>query len=215
MTVDLVLIRHGETEWSAAHKHTGRTDIPLTAMGRRQAEALGRQIADRQFAAVISSPLSRALETCRIAGLAEGAWISDDAMEWDYGVYEGTVTAEIRRREPLWSVWTHPIPRGESVEEVGVRADEVIERAHYLAQRHLGEHRDDPAQVAVFAHGHFLRILGARWVGLPATAGQLLALDTATICELGHERETRVVRLWNQGCHLDSITDDVADGGPV
>ncbi len=207
MSVELVLIRHGETEWSAGHRHTGRTDVPLTALGLLQARALGRQIADRHFAAVISSPLSRALETCRAAGLADDAWISEEAMEWDYGVYEGTVTADIRREEPLWSVWTHPIPRGESVEEVGVRADEIIDRAHYLAELHPAEHLDEPAQVAVFAHGHFLRILGARWIGLPARDGRLLALDTATICELGHERETRVIRLWNQGCHLDSIDE--------
>ncbi len=215
MTVNLVLVRHGETEWSSGHRHTGRTDIPLTALGRRQAEALGREIADRHFTAVISSPLSRALETCRIAGLADGAWISDDAVEWDYGVYEGTVTADIRRQEPLWSVWTHPIPGGESVEEVGVRADEVIERARYLARTQRSGNSDGPTEVAVFAHGHFLRILGARWIGLPAGAGQLLALDTATICELGHERETPVIRLWNQGCHLDSIGGDSAGDGPA
>ena len=187
----LILARHGQTEWSASGQHTGRTDIPLNENGRGQAAALARRLAGQRFAAVFTSPRSRALETCRIAGLDRDAIVTDDLQEWDYGVYEGRRSDDIRADEPGWSVWTAEIRGGESVEDVGRRVDRVIEAA--LA--HEGD-------VVLFGHGHCLRILAARWVGLPADGGALLELSTATLSRLGWERERRVVELWNDGSHL-------------
>ncbi|HET9345208.1 MAG TPA: histidine phosphatase family protein [Candidatus Limnocylindrales bacterium] len=187
----LVLVRHGETEWSASGKHTGRTDIPLNDIGRRQAEQVARRLAGEPFAAVFTSPRSRARDTCRIAGLDSDAIVTDDLREWDYGVYEGRTTDEIREDEPDWSVWTAEIRGGESVEDVGRRVDRVIEAAIAYA-----------GDVALFGHGHCLRILAARWIGLPPAAGSLLELSTATVSRLGWERERRVVELWNDGSHL-------------
>ncbi len=194
MAEQVVLIRHGETEWSASGKHTGRTDVPLNETGRHQAIQLGGVVADETFAAVFSSPLSRARETIERAGLGDSAVDLRDLMEWDYGAYEGRRTADIRVDTPGWSVWTHPIHDGESVEQVGTRADAVIARV-------LGI----DGTVALSAHGHFLRILAARWLELPAETGCRLALDTATVSELGWERDNRVIRRWNQGCHLQSV----------
>ena len=193
MTVDtrLILARHGETEWSASGQHTGRTDIPLNENGRRQAEALARRLRSQTFAAVFSSPRSRALETCRIAGLLERAVVTDDLQEWDYGVYEGRTSDDIREDEPGWSVWTAEIRGGESVEDVGRRVDRVIEAALTFE-----------GDVVLFGHGHCLRILAARWIGLPPAAGSLLELSTATVSRLGWERERRVIELWNGGSHL-------------
>jgi len=187
----LWLIRHGETEWSASGQHTGRTDIPLTAQGRRQAAALGRHLAGRRFALVLTSPLSRAIDTCRIAGYGDVARVTDDLREWDYGIYEGRTTADIRKESPGWSVWTHRIQGGESVEEVGARVDRVIADA-----------RAASGDVALFAHAHVLRILTARWLGLAPDAGRLFALGTAAISMLGHERETSVILTWNQDWRL-------------
>jgi len=184
-----VLVRHGETEWSRTGRHTGRTDVPLTDHGRAEAGLVADALRGRTFADVLSSPLSRARDTCELAGLGEAAEIDADLVEWDYGVYEGVATAEVRQTVPDWSVWAHPIIDGESVEEVGQRADRVIARA-----------ADVDGDVALFAHGQFLRILAARWMGLPADAGRLLALDTATTSTLGHERDTRVIRHWNERC---------------
>ena len=181
------LVRHGETEWSLAGRHTGRTDLPLTAAGGRQADALGRHLAGRPFALVLTSPLVRARETCRLAGYGEAAEVTDDLMEWDYGIYEGRTTADIRQTEPGWSIWTSPVSGGESVEQVGARARRVIDRAAAAA-----------GDVALFAHAHILRILAACWLGLPPEAGRLFALGTASMSLLGHERETRVIRAWNQ-----------------
>ncbi|MDR9451072.1 MAG: histidine phosphatase family protein [Acidimicrobiia bacterium] len=189
---EVVLVRHGQTEWSVSGKHTGRSDIPLTDLGRRQADALGGMLGGAEFALVVSSPLIRARETMERAGYAGG--ISDDLLEWDYGVYEGRRTTDIRTEIAGWSVWTHPIVDGESVEEVGARADRAIARMLSV---------DGP--VAVFAHGHVLRILAARWMGWPAVAGRNLRLDTATVSTLGWERENRVVRHWNEACHLRSM----------
>lgn len=186
----LTLVRHGQTEWSRDGLHTGRTDVPLTDLGRRQAVALG-ELLEGPFSVVVSSPLSRARDTMEIAGHADRALLSRDLMEWDYGVYEGRRTVDVRQEIPGWSIWTHPVMDGESVDEVGARADRVI--------ADLGE---TEGRVLVFGHGHFLRILAARWIGLPALAGRRLALETATISELGWERETRVVVHWNHACHL-------------
>jgi len=193
MTVEtrLFLIRHGETAWSASGQHTSRTDLALTENGIRQAEALAARLATMRFAAVFTSPMRRALETCRIAGLDRDAVVTDDLREWDYGEYEGRTTDEIRAEEPGWTIWTAKIRGGETADHVGRRVDRVIERA--LAVE---------GDVALFGHGHCLRILAARWIGLPARGGALLELSTATVSRLGWERETRVIELWNGASHL-------------
>jgi probable phosphoglycerate mutase len=188
---EIWLIRHGETEWSVGGRHTGRTDIPLTANGVRQAEALGRHLQGRRFALVLTSPLSRARETCRRAGYGEQAQLADDLLEWDYGIYEGRTTADVRTEQPGWTIWTTAIPGGETVEQVGERARRVIARAVAA-----------PGDVALFAHAHVLRILTACWLGLPPRDGRLLALGTAAISVLGHEHDTRVISVWNQGWRL-------------
>lgn len=189
--MELWLIRHGETEWSASGRHTGRTDVPLTATGERQGAALGRHLAGRTFALVLCSPLHRARETCRLAGYADVATFTDDLLEWDYGAYEGRTTNEIRKEVYGWSIWTGGVPGGETVEQLGDRAKRVIKQA-------LSVHGD----VALFAHGHILRVLTACWLGLTPDAGQLFALGTASLSVLGYERETRVVTVWNQDWHL-------------
>jgi broad specificity phosphatase PhoE len=184
--MEIVLARHGETEWSRDRRHTGRTDIPLTANGRRQAGVLGDALADRSFERVLSSPLSRALDTCREAGLGERAELTADLCEWDYGEYEGITTAEIRARRPGWNLWRDGCPGGETAADVGRRVDRVIESFAGLE-----------GDAAVFAHGHVLRVLTARWLGLGPEAGALFKLDTGTLSALGYERETRVITLWN------------------
>jgi probable phosphoglycerate mutase len=191
---EIVLVRHGQTEWSVSGRHTGRTDIPLTELGRRQADALGGMLGGADFALVLSSPLVRAWETMDRAGYGATGVATDDLLEWNYGTYEGRRTADIREEIPEWSVWTHPIVDGESVEQVGERADRTIAQAL---------NADGP--VVVFAHGHMLRILAARWMGFPAVAGRTLGLDTATVSTLGWERENRVIRRWNEACHLRSM----------
>ena len=193
-TLDVVLVRHGETEWSRTGRHTGRTDIALTELGRRQADQLAGMLAGRTFELAMSSPLIRARETYERAGISTDAEINSDLLEWDYGVYEGVSTRETQLEIPDWSVWTHPIIGGEAVDAVGDRADSVIGR--------VAEANGD---VVLFAHGHFLRILAARWLGLPAEAGRHLALNTATVSTLGFERESHVIRRWNEGCHLRGI----------
>lgn len=196
-SLDVVLVRHGETAWSRTGQHTGRTNVPLTELGRRQADELATMLGNRDFALVLSSPLSRALDTGNRAGLLATPELSDDLLEWDYGVYEGITTAETRLEIPGWSVWTHPILDGESIEEVGLRADAVI-----------GRIKGADGATVLFAHGHYLRILTARWLGLPATAGRHFALDAATVSVLGFERENRVIRQWNEACHLRSLEPD-------
>ena len=188
---EIWLIRHGETEWSRTGRHTGRTDVPLTPLGERQAAALARHLGGRPFALVLTSPLGRARETCRLTGYAEIAEPTEDLREWDYGDYEGRTTAEIRAEVPGWSIWTGDVPRGESVEQVGIRARRVIARAGAAA-----------GDVALFAHGHVLRILTACWLGLPPANGRLFALGTAAVSVLGCERESRVISVWNQDWHL-------------
>jgi broad specificity phosphatase PhoE len=188
---ELWLIRHGETEWSRSGQHTGRTDIPLTAQGERQAALLGRRLAGRKFALVLTSPLGRARETCRLAGYGGVARDEPDVVEWDYGAYEGRTTAEIREEVPGWIIWKGGVRGGESADEVGARCDRVIARG-----------ADVDGDVALFAHGHVLRILAARWLGLPAVGGRHLALDTASLSVLGHEHEARVIRSWNESYDL-------------
>jgi broad specificity phosphatase PhoE len=182
------LVRHGETEWSASGQHTSTTDIELTADGERAARALGERLAGRDFVLVLSSPLRRARDTADLAGFAGRYEIDEDLREFDYGDYEGLTTPEIREQRPGWYLWRDGNPGGEVAAQVGERADRVIERA--LAALPEGD-------VAMFAHGHLLRVLGARWIGLGAECGGLLGLDTAALCELGFEREQRVLWRWN------------------
>ena len=183
---EIWLIRHGETEWSLSGQHTGRTDLPLTAAGERQAAAIGRYLAGRPFALVLTSPLQRAHETCRLAGYGGVAQIEPDLCEWDYGAYEGRTSVQIQESVPGWTIWTSPVPQGETIQQVAVRTSRVIERAVKA-----GGH------VALFAHGHLLRILTACWLGLPPDAGRFFALGTASVSVLGYERETRVIARWN------------------
>jgi broad specificity phosphatase PhoE len=192
-TREVVLLRHGATAWSATGLHTGRTDVPLTADGERQAALLRPRLASRSVALVLASPLQRALRTAEIAGLT-GIETDPDLMEWDYGGYEGQTSAEIREKHSGWVLWRdgvipgdadHP---GETTAEVGERADRVIARA--LAALPDGD-------VVLVAHGHVLRILAARWLGLAPDAGAYLALDTASFSALGFEHELRVIRRWN------------------
>ena len=189
------LVRHGETEWARNGRHTGRTDIPLTETGRTQAEALGRRLAGRPFALVLTSPLSRAAETARLAGFGDHARPDADLREWDYGAFEGLTTPEIRAKYPDWTIWTGPWIDGETADDVGARADRIIERCL------------DPAvegDALLFAHGHFLRVLASRWIGLPTAGGGKFALSTATLGLLGWDRTNRVIELWNEGSHLET-----------
>lgn len=180
------LIRHAETEWSRTLRHTGREDIPLTESGRRDAADLGPRLAAESFARVLSSPLSRAADTCRLAGLGERAELHDELVEWDYGDYEGRTTADIREERPDWNLWRDGCPGGEQVTEVGARLDPLIAGLATL-----------DGDAVLFAHGHVLRILAARWLELPAHEGARLVLGAASISILGFEREARALLLWN------------------
>ena len=195
--IELWLVRHGETEWSADGRHTSTTDIPLTEHGRERARELGQYLKGRKFAAVRVSPKQRARETCEIAGFGEMAEVDPDLQEWNYGESEGKTTKEMRERYgPTWSVWTAPLVGGESVDQVGERADNVIATA--LAAVATGPGAGESKAVALFAHAHILRILAARWIGLPAVHGKSFALGTGSVSVLGFERENRVVSRWNR-----------------
>lgn len=191
MTADrqnqIVVVRHGATEWSDARRHTGRTDLPLTDEGREQARAVGRLLEGQSFALVLTSPLQRARETCQLAGYGDAALETDDLLEWDYGDFEGLTTPQIREQVPAWTVWTHAIPNGETIERVAVRADRVIDRALRA-----------PGDVALFAHAHILRVLTARWCHLPPQEGRRFVLATGTLSVLGWEHEYRGIRVWNR-----------------
>jgi broad specificity phosphatase PhoE len=189
--MEVVLARHGETEWSLSGRHTGRTDIPLTEAGKRQAGLLRPRLEGQRFAAVYTSPLARAYETCRLAGLDDGAQVRDELLEWDYGEYEGITTQEIRARRPDWQLWRDGCPGGEDARQVGIRADRLI-----------GELRGLGGDAALFAHGHVLRVIAARWLGLPPQDGRLFALSTASISVLGYEHDVAVIQLWNDVSHL-------------
>ena len=194
MTSKIVLVRHGETEWSRDGKHTGLTDIALTTKGREQAKLVGPTLAGWNFAHRFSSPLQRARETAEISDVTHkpGALILDeDLLEWDYGTYEGQTNAEIVAAEPGWSKWVGELDQGESAEDVGARADRAIERI-------AGASSDGP--VIVFAHGHLLAILIARWLDMPATEGRRFVLETATVSVLSMKRTDRVLRILNYGC---------------
>lgn len=190
----IVLVRHGQTEWSASGKHTGRTDVPLTSDGEKQATVLGPVLRGYDFGLVLSSPLSRAYRTAELAGLT-GIVIDPDLQEWDYGGYEGLTTAEIRERRPGWRLWRDgvipgPDGGGETSAHIAARADRIVHRILPLVERGV--------DVALVSHGHFLRVSAARWLGLSASAGAYFALDTASISALGFERGERVIRWWNE-----------------
>jgi probable phosphoglycerate mutase len=195
----VVAIRHGETEWTASHRHTGRTDIPLNPHGEQRARLLGPLLdalddmdgwcLDR--ATVFTSPLQRARRTCELAGLGATAAVLDDLVEWDYGEFEGTKTSELRAADPSWSIWTAEITQGESLADVGARADRVIDLLDGI-----------DGCVVLFAHAHFLRIFGARWCGWPPDGGRHFTLGPASISVLGYERETKVVEGWNRSPHV-------------
>jgi probable phosphoglycerate mutase len=182
---EIVLVRHGETAWTISRQHTSRTDVPLTDRGLERAAALRERLADRRFAVVLTSPRRRAIDTCRAAGYPD-ATVDDDLVEWDYGDDEGRTTADIREERPGWTLWADGSPGGETAVEVTVRADRVIERLRAV-----------DGDAAVFSHGHFLRVLAARWLGLDAAAGRLFALDPGSTSVLGWEREQPVLRSWN------------------
>ena len=184
--MNVYAIRHGETAWSLSGKHTGVTDISLTANGRRRAEALRPVLAKETFSLVLVSPLRRARETCALAGLDESAAVDPDLMEWNYGEYEGLTPKQIHDVTPDWMIFRDGCPGGETPEQVGVRADRVIARA-----------RDVRGNVALFAHGHLLRVLAARWIGLHAEGGQQFLLDTGTLCVLGYYDNVPAIKLWN------------------
>jgi broad specificity phosphatase PhoE len=184
---EIVLIRHGQTEWSAAGRHTSVTDLPLTPEGRRRATAMAGRLAGRTFGLVLTSPRMRARDTAKLAGLT-GTQVDEDLAEWNYGEYEGLTTQQIRDRDPGWTVWSGYTPGGESGDQVGARADRVLARVRPVLPS---------ADVCLVGHGHMLRVLVARWLGLPPRDGSLFQLETATLSVLGYERETPVLSMWN------------------
>jgi probable phosphoglycerate mutase len=191
----MVLLRHGATEWSLSGQHTGRTDIPLLEVGREQARGAGELLRDMKFALVLTSPLRRARETCALAGFDGEP--DPDLLEWDYGAYEGLTTAEIQAERPGWSLWTDGVIGGEGGADVGRRVDRVIQRARLVE-----------GDTLCVAHGHVLRVLAARWLGLPPAGGRLFALGTGTVSILGWERDTPVVSLWNEGAVWNEGAED-------
>lgn len=191
---EIWLFRHGETDWSKSGQHTGRTDLPLNRAGEARARAIGRRLAGRPFALVLSSPLIRAVETCRLAGYDNNAVLDDDLMEWDYGDYEGRRTVDIQVERPGWVIWRNGVVGGETVEAVGKRARRVIDRALSAG-----------GDVALFSHGHILRVLTACWLGLKPAAGEFFTLGTATVSVLGFEHDYRVIVRWNQNSHLVEV----------
>jgi len=185
---ELWIFRHGQTEWSLSGAHTSRTDLPLTAEGERLAKTSVRLVSGKKFAMVLSSPKQRAVTTCKYAGLGDQMVLTDDLFEWDYGDYEGLTTIDIHEKfDPKWSIWDGFTPNGETGAQVAARADKLIARAKTAG-----------GDVALFGHGHMLRVLTARWLGLTAAEGRLFALSTGTLSILGYERETHVIKEWNQ-----------------
>jgi broad specificity phosphatase PhoE len=184
--VNVFAIRHGETRWSLSGQHTGTTDIPLTENGRRLAERMRPVLADKSFALVLCSPMQRARETCELVGLGDAVVIDPDLVEWNYGQYEGLTPKQIHETAPGWLIFRDGCPGGESPEQVGARVDRVIARARAVE-----------GDVALFAHGHVLRVLVARWIGSSAGAGQHFLLHTGTLCVLGYYRDVPAVKVWN------------------
>ena len=184
--MNVFAIRHGETSWSLSGQHTGTTDIPLTDNGRRLAERMRPVLATNVFELVLCSPMQRARETCKLAGFGDRAIIDPDLIEWNYGEYEGLTPEQIHEAVPGWLIFRDGCPGGEAPEQVGVRVDRVIARSRAVA-----------GNTALFAHGHLLRVLAARWIGLPASGGQHFLLNTGTLCVLGYYHEIPAVRIWN------------------
>ncbi|MDR5837530.1 histidine phosphatase family protein [Caballeronia sp. LZ034LL] len=185
--VQIWLIRHGETEWSKSGQHTGTTDIALTDEGRKQAAALAPVLASQPFDLVLTSPMSRAIETCKLAGLGEHAQVEPELHEWNYGVYEGRKTPDIRQEIPDWSVWTSPIPQGENLADIGRRAQALIDKLLGTGARHI----------ALFSHAHFSRVFGAQWATGSPSLGAHLTMETAAMSVLGFERDVRAIVKWN------------------
>jgi broad specificity phosphatase PhoE len=193
----LWLVRHGETEWSKSGQYTGLTDLELTPKGVQQAEAAGRKLSGLKFSMVLSSPLKRAVHTAQLAGFSDPE-VVPYAHEWDYGEYEGLRSADIRAKDPSYLIWTHGVRGGETLEQVADRADHVIAKV-------LDSPTDPPFQagpraqrnVLLVAHGHFLRVLAARWLELPPVEGRRLVLDTAAVCSLGWDKKTPAITGWN------------------
>ncbi|WP_431321561.1 histidine phosphatase family protein [Rhizobium sp. YTU87027] len=185
---EIYLVRHGETEWSLSGRHTGRSDLPLTENGEAAARQIGLHLTGRSFAAVWSSPSQRARNTCELSGFGTGALVEDDLAEWDYGAYEGITTKEIHASRPGWQLFRDGCPNGEAAGDVGARADRIISKL-----------RRANAPILIFSSSHFLRVLGARWVGLPPTDGARFILDTTSISVLGYEHDMTepVIRKWN------------------
>lgn len=191
MASRLVIVRHGETEWSRDGRHTGRTDVPLDQAGRADARALGPMLSRWEFAAVYTSPLSRARETCELAGYGDREVLLDDLAEWDYGDYEGQTLKQIREERPGWSLWRDGVPGGETLEHVAERARRVLTTA-----------AADDGAVLLVAHGHLLRVLTALWLELPAASGERFALVTCAPSLLGHEHEWSALEAWNLGADV-------------
>ncbi len=183
---EILVVRHGETEWSKAGQHTSNTDLSLTEDGRKRAAPLRDVLGRREFALVLTSPLRRARETCEIAGFADRAEIDEDLREWSYGEYEGLTTPQIREQNPRWDLWSDGCPGGEMPGEVGARADRVIARM-----------RAADGDALAFAHGHILRVVTARWLQMPVSAGARFVLFPGAISTLGFERETEALQGWN------------------
>lgn len=193
----IYLVRHGETAWVLTDKHTGLTDLPLTARGERDARRLGERLVDQAFAGVFTSASQRARRTCQLAGFALAAHVSRDLAEWNYGNYEGRRTKEIHSEHPDWELFRDGCPGGESPEQVGARADSILKRMRTIK-----------GDVLIFSSGDFLRALAARWLGLETAAGKFLALSTAGLCVLGYDRSASqpAIRLWNDTSHLENET---------
>ncbi|MDR4482298.1 MAG: histidine phosphatase family protein [Nitrospirales bacterium] len=183
---EVYVIRHGETEWSLSGQHTGTTDLPLTENGRKLARLLQPMLANHSIARILTSPLQRARETCQLAGFGEKAEVDTNLVEWNYGEYEGITTKQIHDKRPGWVIFTDGCPGGETPEEVGARADRIITKA-----------RTTGGNVALFAHGHILRVLVARWLGLPASGGRYFLLHTGTLNVLSYYRGIPAVKIWN------------------
>jgi broad specificity phosphatase PhoE len=189
----IYLIRHGETEWTLSGQHTGKTDIPLTKNGENQAKLLGTRLRGHSFQSIFTSPLQRAQQTCALTGLLKTAQIDPDLVEWNYGDFEGMTSAQIRKIQPHWSIFSNGAPNGESVAAVGARADKVLAKIQSIQ-----------GDVALFSHGHFLRVLAARWLQLPAQEGRLFALFPGSLSILGFEKNVHVLSLWNDTSHIKS-----------
>jgi broad specificity phosphatase PhoE len=189
------LARHGETGWSLSGQHTGRTDLPLTGRGERNARALGERLRGLVFAKVLTSPLQRAARTCELAGFGAVAEIDPDLVEWDYGQYEGRRTVEIHAERPDWQLFRDGCPGGESPGQISARADRVVGRVRAIK-----------GDVLLFSSGHFLRVLAARWLGLDAAGGRYLLLSTASLSALGYEHNLTepAIRLWNEARHVQN-----------